>query len=168
MTVSGRSRIALVADNRICSMLVDRGILLDVGVRRRHVGFRLVVIVIGNEILHRVVGKNAFISPYSCAARSCWRQHQRRTLHGGDDVGDGEGLAAAGDAEQGLMRQAVVQARDQRADGVRLIAGGLESGAKGKGLFVCMGNWLAGIFSMIRQSELFPVFNFSVRIQESS
>jgi hypothetical protein len=29
------------------------------------------------------------------------RQQQRRALHLGDDVGDGEGLAGAGDAEQG-------------------------------------------------------------------
>jgi hypothetical protein len=36
--------------------------------------------------------------------------------------------------EQGLMRQTVLQAGRQGADGVRLIAGGLEAGAKLKGL----------------------------------
>ena len=59
---------------------------------------------------------------------------KRRALRGGDEVGDGVGLAAAGDAEQGLMRQTVLQTGRQGADGVRLIAGGLEAGAKLKGL----------------------------------
>ena len=31
---------------------VDGGVLLDVGVRRRDVGLRLVVVVVGNEIFH--------------------------------------------------------------------------------------------------------------------
>jgi hypothetical protein len=38
-------------------LLVDRGFLLDVGVGARNVGFRLVVVVVGDEILDRVVGK---------------------------------------------------------------------------------------------------------------
>src|SRR6266849_3206149 len=40
-------------------LVVDRGFLLDIGVGARHIGFRLVVVVIGDEILHRVVGKEA-------------------------------------------------------------------------------------------------------------
>ena len=37
--------------------LVDGGVLFDVGVRRRDIRFRLIVIVIGNEIFHRAVGE---------------------------------------------------------------------------------------------------------------
>ena len=47
-----RRRVAHAVD-----LLVDRGILLDVGVGARDIGFRLVVIVIGDEIFHRVVGE---------------------------------------------------------------------------------------------------------------
>ena len=37
-------------------LLVDRALLLDIGVGSRHIGFGLVVIVIGNGILDRIVG----------------------------------------------------------------------------------------------------------------
>ncbi len=53
-----RRRMAHAVD-----LLVDRGFLLDIGVGARHIGFRLVVIVIGDEILDRIVGKEARNSP---------------------------------------------------------------------------------------------------------
>ena len=40
-------------------LLVDRRFLLDVGVGARHVGFGLVVVVVGDEVLDRVVGEEA-------------------------------------------------------------------------------------------------------------
>jgi len=36
-------------------LLVDRGVLLDIGVGARHVSFRLVVVVIADEIFYGVV-----------------------------------------------------------------------------------------------------------------
>jgi hypothetical protein len=43
----------------LLDVLVDRGILLDEQVARRHVGLGLVVVVVGNEVLDRVLGKNS-------------------------------------------------------------------------------------------------------------
>ena len=53
---SSRSRIARVAEWRMRSIssLIER-ILLDIGVGARDIGFRLVVIVIADEILDRVL-----------------------------------------------------------------------------------------------------------------
>ncbi len=39
---------------------VDAGVFLDVCVRLGNVRFRLVIVIIGNEILYRVFGKEAF------------------------------------------------------------------------------------------------------------
>jgi hypothetical protein len=55
---SARRRVAHAVD-----LLVDRGILLDIGVGARHIGFRLVVVVVGDEIFDRVVGKKLLNSP---------------------------------------------------------------------------------------------------------
>jgi hypothetical protein len=44
-------------------LLVDRGILLDIGVGARDIGFGLVVIVIADEIFDRVVRKKLLNSP---------------------------------------------------------------------------------------------------------
>ena len=41
----------------LVDLLVDRGVLLDEGVGLRKVGFGLVVVVIGDEVLDRVVGE---------------------------------------------------------------------------------------------------------------
>src|SRR3979409_774607 len=38
-------------------LVVDRAVLLDVEVLRRHVGLRLVVVVVGDEVLDRVLGE---------------------------------------------------------------------------------------------------------------
>ena len=42
-----------------------------------------------------------------------------------DDVGDGEGLARAGDAEERLVRRAGQDAFGQLRNGLRLVTGGL-------------------------------------------
>jgi hypothetical protein len=55
------------------------------------------------------------------------RQHQSRTLHLLDHLADDVGLAATGDAEQGLRAQPVLHALDELRDRRGLIARGLES-----------------------------------------
>jgi hypothetical protein len=40
-------------------LVVDRGVLLDVGVRCRDVGLGLVVVVVADEVLDGVVGKSS-------------------------------------------------------------------------------------------------------------
>jgi hypothetical protein len=52
----------------LLDVLVDRAVLLDEQVALRHVGLGLVVVVVADEVLHRVRGKNSRNSLYSCAA----------------------------------------------------------------------------------------------------
>ena len=52
-------------------------------------------------------------------------QNQCRTVDAGDDIGHGEGLARAGDAEERLIPIAGVEAVYQLINGLGLIAGGL-------------------------------------------
>jgi hypothetical protein len=61
--------------------------------------------------------------------------HQRRPVHRGDDLRDGERLAAARDAEEHLMRRSGADALRQPRDGLRLITLRLEVGAEPKGAF---------------------------------
>ena len=110
-------------------LLVHRRILLDVGVRVSDVGLRLIVIVIGNEIFHRVFRKKL---PELAAKLGCQglvvRQHQGGPVHLLNDGGHGEGLTGAGNAQQGLLMQSPVDAVHQLFNGLRLIAGGLVFG----------------------------------------
>ena len=116
----GGSAVAHAVD-----LVVDGGVLLDEGVRGGNVGLRLIVIIIRNEVTHGVVREKL---PELC--RQLGRQSlvvgddQRRAVHVFDDVGHGEGLARAGDAQKYLMLHALFQAVRQRLDGLRLVARG--------------------------------------------
>ena len=110
-------------------LLVDRALLLDIGVGARHVGLGLVVIVVRDEVFHGVVGEEALeLAVELRRQRLVGRQDQRRAVGLADDLRHGEGLAAAGDAEQHLVALVGVDALDQLEDGGGLVALGLELG----------------------------------------
>ena len=108
-----RRRVAHAVD-----LLVDRGFLLDIGVGARDVGFRLVIVVVGDEVLDRVVGKEALeLAVELRGERLVRREDQRRALRPLDHLRHGEGLAGAGDAEQHLVALLLADAFDELADG---------------------------------------------------
>ena len=108
----------------LLDVLVDRRIFLDVRVGRRHVSLGLVVVVVADEILHRVVWKKFLELAIKLPGQGFVGRHdQRWPLHLGNDIGDGEGLARAGDAQQGLVRQPVVEPLHQLRDRGGLVAG---------------------------------------------
>jgi hypothetical protein len=109
----------------LLDVLVDARVLFDVRVRRGHIGFRLIVVVVRDEVLDRVVRKELF--EFAVQLRSegfVRREHQRWFLDRLHYIGDGEGLAGAGDAQQGLRRQSGFEAFDQSADRLGLVASG--------------------------------------------
>ena len=119
-----RGRMAHAVD-----LLVDGGFLLDVGVGARDVGFRLVVVVIGDEIFHRVVGEERLeLAVELRRQRLVRREDEGRALRRLDHLGHGEGLARAGDAEQHLRAVVALDALDQLLDRLRLVALRLEVG----------------------------------------
>ena len=108
-----RRRVAHAVD-----LLVDLRVLLYVGVGARDVGFRLVVVVVGNEVLHRVLREERLHLAVELRGQGLVRrQDQGRALHRLDHLGHGEGLARAGDAEQHLVALVPLQPGHQLADG---------------------------------------------------
>ena len=107
----------------LLDLLVDAGILLDIHVARRHIGLGLVIVVIGNEILHRVLGKElAHLGIQLRRQRLVRRHHDGRPPGARDHVGHGEGLAGAGHAQQGLICETILDALHQLRDGRGLVA----------------------------------------------
>ena len=106
---------------------VDGEVLLDIGVRRRNESLRLIVVVIGNEILHGVFGKELLELAVELGREGLVvAEDQRRTVQLGQHIGDGEGLSGTGDAQKRLGRVAPSQPFHELADGLGLVAGGLE------------------------------------------
>ena len=113
-----RRRMAHAVD-----LLVDRGVLFDVGVGARHIGFGLVVVVIADEILHRVVGEETLeLAIELRGQRLVRRQDNGGALRRLDHLGHGVGLAGTGDAEQHLGAVVAADALDQFLDRGRLVA----------------------------------------------
>ncbi len=106
-------------------LLVDRGILLDVGVGARDVGLGLVVVVVADEVLDRVVGEERAELRIELGGEGLVvRENQGRALGLLDHLGHGEGLARAGDAEQDLVGFVAPDALGELGDGGGLVAGG--------------------------------------------
>ena len=102
---------------------VDRAVLLDEGVGLRHVGLGLVVVVVGDEVLDRVVRHElAELVGQLGRERLVVRQHERRPLHLLDQPGRGGRLAGAGRAEQHDVGLAGVDAAGELRDRLRLVA----------------------------------------------
>ena len=120
------SRVAHAVD-----LLVDLGFLLDVGVRARNIGFRLVVVVIGYEVLDRVVGKERLELAVELRGEGlvvC--QHDCGPLRGLYDLGHGVGLAGSRRTEKNLIPVSTLDSLDQFGNGLGLVALGLQVARK--------------------------------------
>ena len=87
----------------------------------RNVGLRLVVVVIGDEVLNGVLRKNSLSSCRLCRQGFVVGQHQCGSAGLGDDVGHRERLAGARRPQQRLIALAAVHPRHQLLDRRRLI-----------------------------------------------
>ncbi len=66
----------------LLDVLVDRGVLLDVRVRGGYVGLGLIVVVVGDEVLHRVVREKLTELPVKLRGEGLvMRQHHGGALH---------------------------------------------------------------------------------------
>ena len=116
-------------------VLVDRRVLLDEQVALRDIGLGLVVVVIADEILHRIVREEL---PELAVKLGCQGlvggEHNGRATQAGDHIGHRERLARAGHAQKGLEHLAIEHALHQFVDRHRLVAGwriGLEQLERG-------------------------------------
>ena len=107
----------------LLDVFVDAGIFLDKQIFRRHISFGLVVVVIRDEILHRVFReKLAHFGIQLRRQRLVGRHDDRRHPQTRNHMRHGVGLAGTGDAQQRLIRQAVAQSFSELVDGLRLVA----------------------------------------------
>ena len=114
---------------QLVDLFVDIDFLLDVGIGARYIGLRLVVVVVADEILHGAFGEEVpELGAELCRQGLVVDQDQGGALHPLDDVGHGEGLAAAGHAEKGLLVIAVLKPLDEVFHRLGLVAGESEVG----------------------------------------
>ena len=116
-------------------LLVYLQLLLDVGVRAGDVGLGLVVVVVGDEVLDRVLGEELLELAVELRGERLVRgKDDGGALRLLDDLGHGVGLAGAGGAEQDLVSLAAGDALGELGDGGGLVARRLELGVHDESL----------------------------------
>ena len=119
-----RRRVAEPVD-----LVVDRRVLLDVGVGRREVRLGLVVVVVGDEVLDPVLGEQLTELAGELRGEALVRrEHDRGALDRLDHPGDRERLPRAGDAEQRLVALPRAHPGGELGDRLGLIACSAEVG----------------------------------------
>ncbi len=79
------------------NLLIDGGFFFDIGIRARHIGFGLIIVIIGDEIFHRVIREQGFHLAIQLGGQGfVGRQDQGRPLSLVDNMRDGEGFAGPG------------------------------------------------------------------------
>ena len=112
---------------QLFDLVIDGAVLLDVGIGGGDVGFRLVVVVVADKVLHRVFREKLLeLAAQLGRQRFVVGQHQGGAVQPLDDIGHGKGFAAAGHALQRLHPVAGLDALYQGVNGLRLVAGGLK------------------------------------------
>ena len=89
---------------QLIDLLVDGTVFFNIGIRLRNVRFRLIVIVVGNEVFHGVIReKLAELTAKLRCKRFVVCQNKRGTIQFRNDVRHGERFATARNAEQRLL-----------------------------------------------------------------
>ena len=103
-------------------LLVDLGILFNVGVAAGDIGLWLVIVVVRDEVLHHIIGKKLTeLAVELRGQRFVVGDNQGRHLDRFDDLGYRVGLAATGDAEQHLVLHPRINAGGKFGKGLGLI-----------------------------------------------
>ena len=99
------------------NVVVHLRVFLDIGIGRRHIGLGLVVVVVGNEVLHRVVGEELLeLAIELRGQRFVVRHDDGRPLQRLHHIGHGESFSGARNPEQNLRGKARLHAYNQLLD----------------------------------------------------
>ena len=109
--------------SQLVYLIVDLRIFFYICVRRRHIGFRLIIIIITDEILHRIFRKKLLKFSVELGSQSLIvTDDKSRFLYFLYNLRHGECLAGAGYTHESLAFFAVDYALRQRLYGFGLIS----------------------------------------------
>ena len=109
---------------QLINFIIDRGILFDIGIRTWYIRFGLIIIIIADEILHRIFGEELLqLVIKLCRKGFIMRNDQSRLLDFLNDICHREGFARACYPQQSLEFQALLEALRNFFNRLRLITG---------------------------------------------
>ena len=110
---------------QLVDFVIDGRILCDIGIGRRHVSLRLVIVVVGDKVFYRIFREKFLELAVQLSSQGLIvRYDQSGLLQLLNDIGHGKGLAGTGHAQQGLKLVALLKTFDQGFYSLRLVTGG--------------------------------------------
>ena len=104
-------------------LVIDTQVLFYIGVGGGDVGLRLIIIIVGNEIFHRIVREERLeFAVKLCRQRLVVAQDESGTLQVLNYIRHGEGLSGTGNAQQRHVVNPVLQGFSELADRLRLVS----------------------------------------------
>src|SRR3989344_5649536 len=104
-------------------LLVYHRLLFYIGIRDRHIGLRLVEVVVGNEKMHGIVRKKlAVLLGQLSRERFVMRDDKRWLLGRRDDIRCRKRLPGTGDTQKRLVPIATLYSLNESLDSLGLIA----------------------------------------------
>ncbi len=117
----GRGRVPQLID-----LIVDGGILFNVGITGWYIGLRLVVIIVRNEIFHRIIREELLHFAIQLPRQGLVvGKDQGRFIHVSNHVGDREGLPGPRCPQEDLGLLPLLDSLGQLGDGLGLVSGWL-------------------------------------------
>ena len=106
------------------NLVVYLRILFDICVSGRYISLRLIIVIVGHKVFHRVLREKLLeFTVKLCGQSLVVTDYKRRLLYFLDYVGHGEGFAGTGNSHESLRSIAVQYAVCQPFYGLRLITG---------------------------------------------
>ena len=111
------------AQTHLLNVFIDGAVFLDEKVALGHIGFRLVVVVVANEVLHSILGKKLPKLAVQLSGQCLvGRKNNGRAAKPCNRIGHGESLAGARHAKQCLKHLAIAHPLHQLLDRYRLVS----------------------------------------------
>ena len=114
------------ADPELVDFIVDTQVFLNIGIRRGDVGFRLVIVVVGDEILYGIVREKGLELSVQLGRQGfVVAQDEGGTLQLLDHISHGKSLSRPRDAQKGYIMYPLLDCFAQSINGFGLVAGRL-------------------------------------------
>ena len=114
------------SESHLVNLVVDGQVLLDISVCRRHIGFRLIVVVVADVVLHSIMREELLhLAIKLSGKRLVVGKDEGRAIDIADDICDGKRLAATRYTQQSLCPDALTNAFRELLNRLRLVACGL-------------------------------------------
>ena len=109
--------------SKLIYLVINGAVLFDINVLTRHIGFRLIIVIVGHEIFHGIVRKKLLELRAKLSGKYLiMGKHERWTVYPSNNVCHSKGLAGTSNAHKGLLSHAAFDTLYQSVHRLRLVA----------------------------------------------